>query len=170
MHLRTPRDQRDQVRVYRADRFARDAHEFQILRHEHACHAHGHDGQTRRADPNARQKEKPAADTRAGTQVERPGPDPLAAQSTCTDHSHDEHRQQSQRRRAMPRIEVPVPKIGEKTEKAGQATQRQRPPCPGFSSAQRKQRQPHIQNANGDQDPAEGNTIVNHEVQEAAAL
>jgi hypothetical protein len=35
---------------------------------------------------------------------------------------------------------------------------------------QGEKRQPQIEQSNGDQDPAERNAIVNHEVQDAAAL
>ena len=70
----------------------------------------------------------------------------------------------------MPAIQIAITKIAKKTPKAGDSANHEEPPRPGFTLAQRKLRQPDVKRTDGDQRAAEGNPIMKHEVDNAAAL
>lgn len=70
----------------------------------------------------------------------------------------------------MPAVQVAVAQIREKAGEPDAAAYHKRPPCPRFAAAQGKERQPEVEHADSHHRPSERSSVVNHEVDDAAAF
>jgi len=165
------RDERNEVRMNRRDVRLVDAHEREVLRHEHLRHADGHDRQTARDDADRRKEEAEAREVHSLAGREQRAPAARLAHDAPRAHEPpDERRQQRERRDAVPRVEIAVAEVREETEEARGPAHCDRPPRPRLAAPHRKLEQPEPDHAERDQHAAERHAVVHHEMHDPAAL
>ena len=111
------------------------AHELQVLRNKHRRHADCHDRRPAADDPGGREQKECAANAATGTEVERRAPERRASQSRVYSRPATKIGNERERCHAMPGVEVAVAEVGEKTEEARAAAERQSPPRPRLAAA-----------------------------------
>ena len=67
-------------------------------------------------------------------------------------------------------VEVAIAQVREEAAEADRPGHDEEPPGPGLPLPKRERRQPQVQQADGYQRAAEGNPVVDHEVDDAAAI
>ena len=82
----------------------------------------------------------------------------------------DERGQEAKRGEPVPAIEIAVPEIGKEAAETRQPAPQQQPPGPRLSLPQRPGGKPAIEQPDRDECPAEGDAIMNHEMDDAAAV
>src|SRR5258708_2465113 len=80
------------------------------------------------------------------------------------------HRKQKHRGSLVPLVEVDEAEVAEKPRNPGGARYAERDPRPSFTSSQRAARQPDVDRSRCDERAAERDTIVHHEVDDAAPV
>jgi hypothetical protein len=128
----------------------------------------GGDGAAGGDDARRRAEEQPAPDAMApGRRRQRRARD---AEPARLPQRAEEHRQQHERGRAVPRVEIAVADVGQEAEEARAAARRQRPPRPRLPPLQRHLGKPEVHHRDGDQHAAELDAVVDHEVDDAAPV
>src|SRR5713226_4994239 len=70
----------------------------------------------------------------------------------------------------MPGVEIAVADVRKKTRESTHAADSKRPPCPRLAVAQRKFREPDVQQPQRDQYSAECHSVMKHEMHDPALM
>ena len=103
-------------------------------------------------------------------QIEVGSRNAFACVSPRHQQSAGENRRENERGHPMPRVEISVAEVCEKTEKSGDATDGDRPPRPRLAPPKRKFGEPQIHRSDRDEHTGERDAIVNHEMHDATAV